>query len=109
MGGRVSRDNYVDVPEVRRFITHSALVDALQWTHPDQGEHIAQWCGGTYDPDAQGAPGPSGEHWGNLTIQTREGDLAVSPYDYVIRPARGDCRPYSPEMFAATHSAPPRG
>jgi hypothetical protein len=40
---------------------------------------------------------------GGLTIQTLEGDMHVSPGDYVIRGVQGEFYPCKPNIFAATY------
>ena len=48
-----------------------------------------------------------------LRIQTPEGDLVVSPGDWIIRGIKGELYPCKPDIFAATYdpveeAAPPR-
>lgn len=40
-----------------------------------------------------------------LTIETLEGDMTVSPGDYVIRGVRGEFYPCKPDIFKATYEA----
>lgn len=40
---------------------------------------------------------------GELKILTREGDMLVSPGDWVIRGVAGEFYPCKPEIFAATY------
>ncbi|MCV7023631.1 hypothetical protein H7I77_09760 [Mycolicibacterium novocastrense] len=79
--------------ETQQFRVKPTLVEVVQWTHPDQGHAIAEWAGGDYDPRTAGGVGPAGEDWGDLTIDTREGTVTVSPY--------------SPAVFSLTHEPAP--
>lgn len=42
---------------------------------------------------------------GDLMIRTLEGDMRVSPGDYVIRGVQGEFYPCKPDIFAATYEA----
>lgn len=44
-----------------------------------------------------------------LTIRTREGVMAVSPGDWVIRGVAGEHYPCKPDIFAATYEPVPDG
>jgi hypothetical protein len=92
----------------QRFRKKPVEIEAWQWVSgkPESLAHeIAQWCGGQYDPDVAGGCGPNGEDWGDLTIETLEGTMIVSPYDYVIKGVKGEFYPCKPDIFAATYEA----
>ncbi|MDX1886834.1 hypothetical protein [Mycolicibacterium sp. 120270] len=95
------------VTETQQFRVKPTLVEVVQWTHPDQGHAIAEWAGGDYDPRTAGGVGPAGEDWGDLTIDTREGTVTVSPYDYVTADPHTGFRPISPAAFSLTHEPAP--
>ena len=38
-----------------------------------------------------------------LFIKTLEGDMRVSPDDYIIKGIKGECYPCKPDIFLATH------
>ncbi|SUA31610.1 Uncharacterised protein [Mycolicibacterium fortuitum] len=83
------------MPDVQQFQIEPRVIEAVQWTSPEQGDHIARWCGGFYDRRGEGAAGPDGEQWGELTCETFAGQLTISPFDFVVDIA-GDkwpCRP----------------
>lgn len=42
---------------------------------------------------------------GNLLIRTLEGDMRVTPGDYVIRGVQGEFYPCKPDIFEATYDA----
>jgi hypothetical protein len=94
------------VTEPQRYRKKPVEIEAWQWVsdRPEQlAEEIAEWCDGQYDPTVSGGVGPSGEDWGCLEIETLEGTMEVSPYDYVICGVKGEFYPCKPDIFAATH------
>ncbi|QBI98801.1 hypothetical protein SEA_BOBBY_171 [Mycobacterium phage Bobby] len=84
------------------------VIEAMQWATEDDDQAIAAWIedhhGTVYrDPDLCGACGPSGEDWGSFEIVTLEGDMEVSPFDFVIRGVSGEFYPCKPDIFALTY------
>jgi hypothetical protein len=92
-------------------------VEAWQWVSDlpeSEAQAIVEWMEDNwasdsghpmYDGTVSGAPGPHGEDWGSLQIDTLEGTMEVAPYDYVIRGVQGEFYPCKPDIFAATYEA----
>lgn len=90
---------------VATVVQRSVLVDAIQWTSPEQGHELAEWCGGHYDPCTSGGIGPDGEDWGELTVYTHGGILTICPYDYLVHTVTGDFHPFTAIAYHATFAA----
>jgi hypothetical protein len=88
---------------VKTYRKRPVAVQAMQWADEATADLVAQWCDGRYDPRLSGAPGPDGEDWGALEIETLEGSMEVSPYDYVICGIKGEFYPCKPDIFEATY------
>lgn len=93
------------MPVVETVLQRSVLVDAIQWTHQEQGYELADWSGGRYDPHAAGGIGPDGEDWGELTVNTHAGLLTVCPRDHLVHTVTGEFRPYTADAYHATFAA----
>jgi hypothetical protein len=99
----------------QRFRKKPVEIEAWQWVSdkPEtEAQAIVEWMeenwasdGGrpNYDPMVSGGCGPHGEDWGCLEIDTLEGTMEVSPYDFVIRGVQGEFYPCKPDIFAATY------
>ncbi len=84
------------------------VIEAVQWDSEDGVYDILDWIeengGSAYaDLDVSGGTGPKGEDWGSFTIETLEGDMEVSPFDYVIRGVMGEFYACKPDVFAASY------
>ncbi len=90
---------------VQTVAQRSVLVDAIQWTSPEQGQELAEWSGGRYEPHTSGGIGPDGEDWGALTVDTHAGILTVSPRDHLVHTVTGEFRPYTVDAYHATFAA----
>ncbi|KPG13761.1 hypothetical protein [Mycobacteroides immunogenum] len=91
---------------IQEFRKRPVVIRAAQWVSdlPEQlAEEIAEWCDGSYDSDVAGGCGPHGEDWGCLEIDTLEGTMEVSPYDWVIEGVAGEFYPCKPDIFARTY------
>ena len=100
-----------------RYRKKPVEIEAMQWAggRPEQvAQQIVAWveeyethpqCGIEYGPTLVGAPGPNGEDWGLLEIDTLEGTMDVAPYDYVICGVQGEFYPCKPDIFEATYEA----
>ena len=80
----------------RLYRKRPVTVEALQYTGQN-GSELRAWLhegGATY----------STEGW-PLAILTLEGQLEVSPGDFVIRGVRGEFYPCKPDIFEATYEA----
>jgi hypothetical protein len=80
----------------------------MQWESEGCDTDIIEWIeyhDGTIYRDTQvcGGCGPGGEDWGSFEIGTLEGDMEISPMDYVIRGVQGEFYPCKPDIFAATY------
>jgi hypothetical protein len=75
-----------------KFRKKPITIDAIQWTG-DNIEEIGEFL--------------SGVHWAtagrNAVIPTREGDMAASPNDWIIKGIAGEFYPCKPDIFAATY------
>ncbi|MFI7113978.1 hypothetical protein ACIBK9_47210 [Nonomuraea sp. NPDC050227] len=82
---------------------------------PAQGMEVYQWIeqhigstqpageGPGYKPVATGVTIDPTD--GQIVIRTLEGDMKVSPGDYVIRGVAGEFYPCKPDVFAETYEA----
>lgn len=75
-----------------KFRKKPVVIDAIQWTG-DNIEEIGEFLAGV--------------HWAtagrNAVIPTREGDMAASPNDWIIKGVAGEFYPCKPDIFAATY------
>lgn len=107
-----------------RWVKKPCEIEAMQWTDPVVGHAICGWMeangypallGNALYPDDLRAAGhrhdaepPTAGHWirpgdGALMIRTLEGDMRVSPDDYVIHGVAGEFYPCKPDIFTATY------
>lgn len=64
-------------------------VEAIRWVCPDAAWDVIEALEehdvtAFYDGQTAGNPGPGGEDWGSLTIDTRHGSIEVAPLDYLV-------------------------
>ena len=75
-----------------KFRKKPVVIDAIQWTG-DNIEEIGEFLAGV--------------HWAtagrNPVILTREGDMTVSPNDWIIKGVAGEFYPCKPDIFTATY------
>jgi len=75
-----------------KFCKKPITIDAVQWTG-NNIEEIGEFLAGV--------------HWAtagrNAVIPTREGDMAASPNDWIIKGVAGEFYPCKPDIFAATY------
>lgn len=75
-----------------KFRKKPVVIEAVQWTG-DNIEEIGEFLAGV--------------HWAtagrNPVIPTREGDMTVSPNDWIIKGVAGEFYPCKPDIFAATY------
>ncbi|SIL61466.1 MULTISPECIES: hypothetical protein [Mycobacteroides] len=93
---------------LQRYRKKPLIIEAMQWTSEEQSDDIFEWIeanGGTAfrDEALSGAPGPEGEDWGSFEIHTLEGDMEISPFDYVILGVGGEFYPCKPDIFEKTY------
>ena len=97
-----------------KYRKRPVVIEAVQWTALGQVHDICEWSDSfpaeadgpvlAYDGTLAGPCDPeTGEDWGLFTIETLEGDLTVSPRDWIIRGVQGEFYPCKPEIFAATY------
>jgi hypothetical protein len=91
--------------DVATVLQRNVLVDAIQWTSPEQGHELAEWSGGRYDPHTSGGIGPAGEDWGRLTVDTHAGVLTVCPHDHLVHTVTGEFRPFTVDAYHANFAA----
>ena len=77
-----------------RYRKKPVEVDAIQWTGHNLLE-VAQFMGGE---------AVFSEH-SEVMIETLEGRMVASPYDWIIRGIAGEYYPCKPEIFAKTYEA----
>jgi hypothetical protein len=73
-----------------RFRKKPLVIEAMQWT--DNWDEVRSFLGSAAYPDATG-----------LSIQTPEGALHVSHYDWIIKGIKGEFYPCRPDIFAETY------
>lgn len=77
-----------------KFRKKPVVIDAIQWTGGNI-EEIGEFLAGV--------------HWAtagrNVVIPTREGDMAASPDDWIIKGVAGEFYPCKPDIFAATYES----
>ena len=75
-----------------KFRKKPVVIDAIQWTG-DNIEEIGEFLAGV--------------HWAtagrNAVIPTREGDMAASPNDWIIKGVKGEFYLCKPDIFEATY------
>lgn len=82
-----------DVLTMKKFRKKPVVIEAIQFTGHNDAECLA-FCPVARDPEDVKA---------NLVIPTLEGEMLVSPRDYIIKGVRGEFYPCKPEIFAATY------
>ena len=70
------------------------VIEAVQWT----SRNIAEMSAFMGEPVRV-------NHLHELVIETLEGDMRASPYDWIIKGVRGEFYPCKPEIFAETYEA----
>lgn len=92
-----------------RYRKKPVVIEAIQWTEEVDPEELVDWINtndgeAQYDADLAGPRDPeTGADWGVLLIHTLEGELEVTPRDWVICGVRGEFYPCKPDIFAATY------
>jgi hypothetical protein len=80
-----------------RYRKKPVVIEAVQYDGSN-AEEVAQWiddCSGEFSP---------AHTWGDeFRISTLEGELHVSPGDYVIRGVQGEFYPCKPDIFEQTY------
>ena len=69
-------------------------IEAVQWTSRNVVE-MAKFMGGSIMVN----------HLHELIIETLEGDMRASPYDWIIKGVRGEFYPCKPHIFVETYEA----
>ena len=92
-----------------KFRKKPVEIEAMQW----DGSHasidaICDWANGgddSYDDPTvtYGYSDVDDVHEDSVSIWTLEGDMRVSPNDYVIKGVAGEFYPCKPDIFAATY------
>lgn len=80
-----------------KFRNKPVVIEAEQWF---PGKHIEGVTEYVYDP-GNGSTVSSGKG----TIVTLEGELTVSPGDWIITGVKGERYPCKPDIFTATYEA----
>lgn len=93
---------------LQRYRKRPLVIEAMQWSAENFADDIFEWIeandGTAYrDESLSGAPGPDGEDWGSFEIGTLEGDMEISPFDYVILGVGGEFYPCKPDIFERTY------
>ncbi|NGX08786.1 hypothetical protein [Mycobacteroides franklinii] len=94
--------------ELKRYRKKPLVIEAMQWRSEDYATEIFEWIeandGIAYrDAAVCGACGPNGEDWSHFEIGTLEGDMEISPFDYVILGVGGEFYPCKPDIFEKTY------
>jgi hypothetical protein len=78
-----------------RYRKKPVVIEAVQYDGTVGGVlELRQWANALYDQKAH-----------DVYISTLEGNMLVSPGDYVIRGVQGEFYPCKPDIFAATYEA----
>lgn len=98
---------------IKRFRKKPVTVEAMRYgPSPAEAADVYRWVEentlGSYDTNDIYAPVPESgvsidADTGWLVIATLEGEMYVSPGDYVIRGVYGDFYPCKPEIFKETY------
>jgi len=80
------------------FRNKPVVVEAIQFTGANFFE-IAAFIG--HGPGVLN--NPELKNTDNPVIQTLEGDMNVSPKDWIIKGVKGECYPCKPDIFEATY------
>lgn len=78
---------------IRKFRKKPVEIEAIEFDSENTEEIIA-WADGQSSIR---------HHDGALTIETLEGDMTVSPGDFVIRGVQGEFYPCKPDIFAKSY------
>jgi hypothetical protein len=78
---------------VKLYRKKPIVIEAVQAT-PENLAEIISWCPDAFIDEDLG-----------LMIGTLEGDMHVSPNDYVIRGVQGEFYPCKPDIFEATYES----
>jgi len=71
-----------------KFKKKPVVIEATQWFK--MGDHLAV---------------KQGKFTGRIFIETLEGDLHVTPGDWIITGVNGECYPCKPDIFEMTYEA----
>lgn len=72
--------------------------------NPMRFEHLPEWLVDAVNNGAIAAVFRGEDYW-YLVIKTLEGDMTVSPGDWIIRGVQGELYPCRSDIFAATYEA----
>ena len=78
-----------------RYRKKPVVIEARRFTH-DNGEEIAEWCGGTPIRDPL-------RRVDFIEIPTLEGRMTARAGDYIIKGVHGEFYPCKPDIFEATY------
>lgn len=92
----------------KRYRKRPVEIEAMRWDTEDSDLDIIEWAEQhditiERDESTSGAAGPDGEDWGHFAIGTLEGDMLISPTDWVIRGVQGEMYPCKAGIFVATY------
>lgn len=77
-----------------RFRKKPVVIDAFRWLPNAPPSSLPAWFTGRSCWDLSD---------GTLTIRTLEGDMIVSPGDWIIKGVKDELYPCKPDIFAATY------
>ena len=78
------------------------VIEAIQWNENTTNE-IIEFVGNSLITMEHGAPCPTVFDRYSFGIKTLEGNMSVSPYDYIIKGVQGEFYPCKPDIFEATY------
>lgn len=81
--------------------THEGVSAAIQWMLDESEVSITEFVCSKVDFNGACASDEAGDH--TLFINTLEGQMVVSPGDYIIRGVQGEFYPCKPDIFKATY------
>lgn len=91
---------------IQKFRKKPVVIEAIQYNGNNEREILEFTQGNAKLDSALGssADGNGGlQSYSKLTIKTPEGEMLVSPNDFVIKGIKGEFYPCKPDIFAATY------
>ena len=79
---------------IKQYKKKPIVIEAIQWT----GRNDIEVCDFLANSESC-----FGYDAGKITIETLEGEMAVSVGDFVIKGIRGECYPCKPDIFKKTY------
>jgi hypothetical protein len=90
----------------QQFRKRPVVIEAMQWDGTDDTWAALDWCGARPVDVTKGRDDDGNKITETVqAIGTLEGDMVVTPGDWIIRGVQGEFYPCKPEIFEATYEA----